>query len=411
MNLRKLIQEAASDNIFISEFDANKTVKKESFQLLLNKHIDARFGMLNLRKRFEDPEEVQTYCDNLYNTNEYKYELLAKTADLSLLDEYFRTNNISESETSSGSSNLTDVKAGTDASTFIKGAETDTKEHSFIKGAQQDSNQINATKGEQIDSNISTITKGEEEDETQRNLTVGTSTTSGTSSMDAGAGTVTTTLGNTKTTVKNPEWSDSVTESGNRTSEKEIAGYNSSSYVKSEKTTDAANNYTTTTQHGLHDIITTGDQATNTVNTAAKTDMSQFSNTDSGRADAETTTVTMGERTDSENATITSGERTDASTETRSEGARTDTSSDTLVEGNRTDTTSSTSNVTDTKTGTSSGSKSRTIQGFNTLYATLVQNARNAALFNLVDEVARDVISLLTIRIYDFEAEEGDDET
>ena len=59
MNLRKLIQEATSDNIFISAFDANKTVKKESFQLLLNKHIDARFGMLNLRKRFEDPEEVQ----------------------------------------------------------------------------------------------------------------------------------------------------------------------------------------------------------------------------------------------------------------------------------------------------------------------------------------------------------------
>jgi hypothetical protein len=29
----------------------------------------------------------------------------------------------------------------------------------------------------------------------------------------------------------------------------------------------------------------------------------------------------------------------------------------------------------------------------------------------LVDEVARDVISLLTIRIYDFEAEEEGDET
>ena len=409
MNLRKLIQEATSDNIFISAFDANKTVKKESFQLLLNKHIDARFGMLSLRKRFEDPEEVKAYCDNLYNTNEYKYELLAKTADLTLLDEYFRTNNILESETSSGSSDLTDVKAGTNASTFIKGAETDTKEHSFVKGAQQDSNQINTTKGEQTDTNISSITKGKEEDETQRNLTVGTSTTSGNSTMDAGAGTVTTTLGNTKTTVKNPLWSDSVTESGNRTSEKEIAGYNSSDYVNSEKTTDAANNYTTTTQHGQHDIITTGDQATNTVNTAAKTDMSQFSNTDSGRADAETTTTTSGERTDSENSTITSGERTDASTETRSEGARTDTASDTLTEGARTDTTSSTSNVTSTQTGSSSGEKSRTIQGFNTLYATLVQNARNAALFNLVDEVARDVISLLTIRIYDFEAEEGEE--
>lgn len=409
MNLRKLIQEAASDNIFISQFDANKTVKKESFQLLLNKHIDARFGMLNLRKRFEDPEEVQAYCDNLYNTNEYKYELLARTADLTLLDEYFRTNNIEETETSSGSTDLTDVKTGTDASTFIKGAETDTKEHSFIKGAQQDSNQINATKGEQTDTNISSITKGEEEDETQRSLTVGTSTTSGSSTMDTGAGQVTTTLGTTKTTVKNPQWSDSVTESGNRTSEKEIAGYNSGTYVNSEKTTDTANNYTTTTQHGLHDIITTGDQATNTVNTAAKTDASQFSNTDSGRADAETTTVTLGERTDSENSTITSGERTDASTETRSEGARTDTASDTLVEGTRTDTTSSTSNITNTKTGSSSGEKSRTIQGFNTLYATLVQNARNAALFNLVDEVARDVISLLTIRIYDFEAEEGEE--
>lgn len=411
MNLRKLIQEATSDNIFISAFDANKTVKKESFQLLLNKHIDARFGMLNLRKRFENPEEVKAYCDNLYNTNEYKYELLARTADLSLLDEYFRTNNISESETSSGSSNLTDVKTGTDSSTFIKGAETDTKEHSFIKGAQQDSNQINATKGEQIDSNISTITKGEEEDETQRNLTVGTSTTSGSSSMDAGQGTVTTTLGATKVTVKNPQWTDTVTESGNRTSEKEIAGYNSGTYVNSEKTTDTANNYQTSTQHGLHNVETDGDAVTNTVNTAAKTDMSQFSNTDSGRADAETTTTTLGERTDSENTTITSGARTDASTETRSEGARTDTSSDTLVEGNRTDTTSSTSNVTDTKTGTSSGSKSRTIQGFNTLYATLIQNARNAALFNLVDEVARDVISLLTIRIYDFESEEEGDET
>ena len=409
MNIRTLIREETSDNSFMSAFNANKTVKKESFQLLLNKHIDARFGMLSLRKRFEDPEEVKAYCDNLYNTNEYKYELLAKTADLTLLDEYFRTNNILESETSSGSSDLTDVKAGTNASTFIKGAETDTKEHSFVKGAQQDSNQINTTKGEQTDTNISSITKGKEEDETQRNLTVGTSTTSGNSTMDAGAGTVTTTLGNTKTTVKNPLWSDSVTESGNRTSEKEIAGYNSSDYVNSEKTTDAANNYTTTTQHGQHDIITTGDQATNTVNTAAKTDMSQFSNTDSGRADAETTTTTSGERTDSENSTITSGERTDASTETRSEGARTDTASDTLTEGTRTDTTSSTSNVTSTKTGSSSGEKSRTIQGFNTLYATLVQNARNAALFNLVDEVARDVISLLTIRIYDFEAEEGDE--
>ena len=411
MNLRNLIQEAASDNIFISAFDANKTVKKESFQLLLNKHIDARFGMLQLRKRFEDPEEVQIYCDNLYNTNEYKYELLAKTADLSLLDEYFRTNNILESETSSGSSNLTDVKAGTDATTFIKGAETDTKDHTFVKGAQSDTNQINATKGQQVDTNISTITKGEEDDETQRNLTVGTSTTSGTSSMDAGAGTVTTTVGATKTTVKNPQWTDTVTESGNRTSEKEIAGYNSSSYVNSEKTTDTSNNFSTSTQHGLHDTVTEGDAATNTVNTAAKTDMSQFSNTDSGRADAETTTFTYGERTDSENATLTSGSRTDASTESRSEGARTDTASDTLVEGTRTDSTSSTSNVTDTKTGSSSGTKSRTIQGFNTLYATLIQNARNAALFNLVDEVARDVISLLTIRIYDFETEEEGDES
>lgn len=411
MNLRKLIQEATSDNIFISAFDSNKTVKKEAFQLLLNKHIDARFGMLNLRKRFEDPEEVQIYCDNLYNTNEYKYELLAKTADLTLLDEYFRTNNILESESSSGSSNLTDVKAGTDASTYIKGAETDTKDHTFVKGAQSDTNQINATKGQQVDTNISTFTKGEEEDETQRNLTVGTSTTSGTSSMDAGAGKVTTNLGATKTTVKNPQWTDTVTENGNRTSEKEIAGYNSGTYVNSEKTTDASNNFSTSTQHGLHNVETDGDAVINVVNTDAKTDMSQFSNTDSGRADAETTTVTSGERTDSENATLTSGSRTDASTESRSEGARTDTASDTLTEGTRTDTTSSTSNVTDTKTGTSSGEKSRTIQGFNTLYATLIQNARNAALFNLVDEVARDVISLLTIRIYDFESEEEGDET
>lgn len=368
--------------------------------------MDSAYGLLNVLKRFEDSDKIKSKCTALYNVNEFKYKLLARTIDLDTIPNYLFSIQTNERNSNTGSNTTTSRSTGdntitlnkgaqtnSDSSTMIKGEETDTENYSLSKGAQQNSDSSSLTKGEQINTAVGSSVKGEQTNEASGTLTNDEYT-------------VTDTMGEVTKIYDKGTYTDTVGNGGTKTSIKSVQGTNISDFADSDKVVDT-DLTTVTNTYGARQEVETDPETINTHHTSEHTDLSTNTSTEGARTDSNESTATEGARTDTTTGSHTEGARTDTNTGSKLFGARTDTNTGTATEGARTDTTTNTSTGTNTSSGTFNEGGSRNISGYTVPYYQLIEGARGTALFNLVSVVAGDIVKIICNRVY--EDEEVDD--
>lgn len=377
MKIKEYIESVEGNNKFINTFNPQFVAESEGFHALLNEYIKNTYYNLPVLDIFTDAVNMRVWGSTIFTTNRYKYELLARTVDVDVLDNFFKTSNMQETTNTTNSGNGTITDAGNATVTFSKGEQHDTSSTSATTGAQTTTTSTNDTKGAQENSDSVTFSKGE-----QTNSTDG--------ALNVGAATVTTSNGIVKTVVDGDLYQDTTTFNDDTTTTNSLMGDNSAAFVNADKSNVKTNNRTTVVDGGARKTTTTTDPTTNTQTTSAHTDTSANTSSEGARTDTTTTTATEGARTDTSSGSVATGERTDTASANNTVGARTDTTTD--IKSN-------------TRTLQNSGSAETTknIEGFNVLYSELVNNARNSALFNLVAVVAHDIVKKVCFLIYDFD--------
>lgn len=377
MKIREYIESVEGNNKFINTFNPQFVAETESFHTLLNEYIKNTYYNLNVLDMFTDPVNMRVWGSTIFATNRYKYELLARTVDVAVLDNFFKTSNMQETTetTNTGSGTITD--AGNATTTFNKGEQHDTSSTSATTGAQTTTTSTSDTKGAQENSDSVTFNKGQQENTTDGRLNTGTVTVKNNN-------------GATQTTVENDSYKDTTTFNDDTTTTNSLMGSNSTTFVNADKSNVKTNNRKTEFEGGNRKQTTKGKEYENKQTTDAHEDTSHNSTTDGARTDTTTTTATEGARTDTSSGSVEAGERTDTASANSTAGARTDTTTD--INSN-----------TRTLSNTESVNSTKNIDGFNVLYSELVSNARNAALFNLVAVVAHDIVKKTCLLIYDFD--------
>lgn len=376
MKIKEYIESIEGNNKFINTFNPQFIAETESFHALLNEYIKNTYYNLRVLDMFTDPVNMRVWGSTIFATNRYKYELLARTVDISVIDNFFKSSNVTETTSTTNSGNGTITDAGNNTVTFNKGAQSDTTSATTTTGAQTTTTSTSDTKGAQENSDRVTFSKGEQTNSTDGRL-------------NTGAVTATTKNGATQTTVDNNLYTDNTTFNDDTTTTNTVMGMNSVNFVNDNKSHVETLNRKTKFEGGARKQTTKSDAYDNKQITDAHEDTSHNSTTEGARTDTTTETMTDGARTDTSNGTVTAGERTDSASTSATTGARTDTTTD-IKSNTRTLQNSGTSNST------------KNIDGFNVLYSKLVNNARNAALFNLVAVVAHDIVKKTCLLIYDF---------
>ena len=376
MTIEEYINSIDANNKFISTFNPEYVVETESFHTLLNEYIKNTYYDLNVLSRFADVEKMRSWGSIIFMSNRHKYALLARTVDVAVLDNFFKTNSILETSntTNSGSGTITD--AGNSTITFNKGEQHDSTSASATTGAQTTTTSTSGTKGAQENSDSVTFSKGEQTNSTDGRL-------------NTGAITVKNNNGAVTTSVNSDKYTDTTTFNDDTTTTNTIKGMNSTEFVDDNKSNVKTKDRKTQFDGAERKQKTTTDAYENRQTTDAHEDTSHNSNTDGARTDTTTTTATEGARTDTSSGSVATGERTDSTSTSATSGARQDSTTD--IKSN-------------TRTLQNSGSAEtrKNIEGFNVLYSDLVNNARNAALFNLVAVVAHDIVKKTCLLIYDF---------
>ena len=376
MKIEKYIEGVEGNNKFINTFNPEYLAESEGFHTLLNEYIKNTYYDLNVLTRFEEVAKMRSWGSIIFISNRHKYALLARTVDVAVIDNFFKTNSITETTETSNSGNGTITDSGNGTTTFNKGAQSGTSSATTTTGAQTSTTSTTDVKGTQENSDNVTFTKGQQENSTDGRL-------------NTGAVTTTNKNGATQTTVDDDSYTDETTFNDDTTTTNTVKGMNSVNFVDDNKSHVETVDRKTTVDGGARKQTTKSDAYDNKQITDAHEDTSHNSTTDGARTDTTTETMTEGARTDTSNATMSVGERTDTASTSTTEGARTDTTTD--IKSN-------------TRTLSNSGSTDSTknIDGFNVLYSELVNNARNAALFNLVAVVAHDIVKKTCLLIYDF---------
>lgn len=402
MTIEKLIETAESDLIFTDRYDANYIVKNEAFQTMLNGYMSSAYATLNLLNRFNNHALVANKCAGIYEANRFKYTLLARTVDLTTIENYFRT--LDTTETLSGTGSATTTEAGTVGVTgsLTKGEQNNTTNVNFSKGEATNSVNTSFNKGASENSVNTEYTKGSESDSTSVTFNKGEATNSANGQLNTGENHITDTLGLVERIHDYGATKTETTTNGTKTSTKGIQGDNSSVFRDADKTTDG-DNTTVTVKADARQEKETEPQTINSHVTAARIDTSLNTTTEGARTDTTATTSTTGEREDVTATTSTEGARIDTTTSSTTEGARSDTTATTSTEGARVD--SNTSNTTSNKTTTNTHNDghTRNMVGFNVMYAALINDARAAAVFNLVSVVAHDIVKVICNLVYDEE--------
>lgn len=377
LKIKEYIESVEGNNKFINTFNPQFVAETESFHALLNEYIKNTYYNLNVLDMFTDPVNMRVWGSTIFATNRYKYELLARTVDVAVLDNFFKTSNMQETTatTNTGSGTITD--AGNTTVTFSKGEQQDTSSTTATTGEQTTTTSTSDTKGAQENSDSVTFNKGQQENSTD-------------GSLNTGAITIKNNNGAVTTTIDNDKYTDTTTFNDDTTTTNSLMGNNSTAFVDSDKSNVKTKDRKTTFDGAERKQKTTTDAYENKQTTDAHVDTSHNSTTDGARTDTTTTTATEGARTDTSSGSVEAGERTDTASATNTEGARTDTTTDIKSS---------------TRTLSNNGSVNTTknIDGFNVLYSELVNNARNVALFNLIAVVAHDIVKKTCLLIYDFD--------
>lgn len=402
MTIEELIQTATSDLIFTDRYDANYIIKNEAFQNMLNGYMSSAYATLNLLNRFNNHALVANKCAGIYEANRFKYTLLARTVDLTTIENYFRT--LDTTETLSGTGSATTTEAGTVGVTgeFNKGEQNNSSSVNFNKGAATNSANSSFNKGASENSVNTEYTKGLENDSTSVTFTKGEATNSANGELNVGNNTLTDTMGLVERIHDYGATNTTTTNGGSKTSTKGIQGDNSTVFRDSDKTTDTDN----TTVNVKSDARQEKETEPETINkhvTDARTDTSTNTTTEGARIDTTATTNTAGEREDVTATTSTEGARIDTTTSSNTEGARNDTTATTSTEGARTDSNTSNTTTSKTTTNTHNDGHTRNMVGFNVMYAALINDARAAAVFNLVSVVAHDIVKVICNLVYNEE--------
>lgn len=400
MTISQLIEQATTSNIFISSFDSHSLVTSESFQLLLNGFMDSAYGLLNILKRFEDSEKIKSKCTALYNVNEYKYKLLARTIDLSTLENYFANIQTNEHNSNTGSNSTTSSSSGDTTITLNKGEQINTDSSSATKGEETDTDTSSLTKGAQTNSDNSSLSKGEQINTVLGSNVKGAQTNEASGSLTNDEVIVTDTLGEVTKIYDKGTYTDTVGNGGSKTSIKSVQGTNISEFADSDKVVDT-DTTTVTNTYGARQEVETDPETINTHKTSKHTDLSTNTSTEGTRTDSNESTTTEGARTDTSTGSHTEGARTDTSTGSKVFGSRTDTNSGTATEGARTDTTTNSSTGSSTSSGTFNEGGSKNIMGYTVPYHQLIEGARDTALFNLVSVVAGDIVKIICNRVFE----------
>lgn len=376
LKIEEYIESVENNNKFINTFNPEYLAETEGFHTLLNEYIKNTYYDLNILSRFADVDKMRAWGSIIFISNRHKYALLARTVDVAVIDNFFKTNSITETTETSNSGNGTITDSGNGTTTFNKGLQNDTTSASTTTGAQTSTTSTTDVKGAQENSDNTTFTKGQQENTTDGRL-------------NTGAVTTTNKNGATQTTVDNDLYTDNTTFNDDTTTTNTVMAMNSQAFLNDNKSHVETLNRKTKFEGGARKQTTKSDAYDNKQITDAHEDTSHNSTTDGARTDTTTETYTDGARTDTSNATMAAGERTDTASTSATAGARTDTTTD--IKSN-------------TRTLQNSGTSDSTknIEGFNVLYSELVNNARNAALFNLVAVVAHDIVKKTCLLIYDF---------
>lgn len=380
LKIKEYIESVEGNNKFINTFNPQFVAESESFHVLLNEYIKNTYYNLRVLDMFTDAVNMRVWGSTIFATNRYKYELLARTVDVTVLDNFFKTSNMQETTNTTNSGNGTITDAGNSTLTFSKGEQHDTSSTTATTGEQTTTTSTSDTKGAQENSDSVTFSKGEQTNSTDGRL-------------NTGAVTVKNNNGATQTTVENDSYKDTTTFNDDTTTTNSLMGDNSTTFVNADKSHVETNNRKTEFDGAKRKQTTKSDAYENKQTTDAHEDTSHNSSTDGARTDTTTTTATEGARTDTSSGSVATGERTDTASANNTAGARTDTTTE--IKSN-------------TRTLQNSGSAETTknIEGFNVLYSELVNNARNSALFNLVAVVAHDLIKKTCLLIYNFEGGE-----
>ena len=376
MTIEELIETATSDLIFTDRYDANYIVKSEAFQTMLNGYMSSAYASLNLLNRFNTHTLVANKCAGIYEANRFKYTLLARTVDLTTIENYFRTLDTTETLSSTGSGTTTEAGTVGVTAAFNKGEQNNSSNVNFNKGEATNSENSSFNKGASENSVNTEYTKGLENDSTSVTFTKGEATNSVNGQLNTGENHLTDTLGLVERIHDFSATNTTTTNGGSKTSTKGIQGDNSAVFRDSDKTTDTDNT---------------------TVN--VKSDARQEKETEPQTINSHVTSA----RIDTSLNTTTEGARIDTTTSSTTEGARNDTTATTSTEGARVD--SNTSNTTSNKTTTNTHNDghTRNMVGFNVMYAALINDARAAAVFNLVSVVAHDIVKVICSLVYDEE--------
>lgn len=376
MTIEEYIESVDANNKFINTFNAEYLAESEGFHTLLNEYIKNTYYDLNVLSRFADVDKMRAWGSIIFISNRHKYALLARTVDVAVIDNFFKTNSITETSETTNNGNGTITDAGNATVTFSKGEQHDTSSTSARTGAQTTTTSTSDTKGAQENSDSVTFSKGEQTNSTDGRL-------------NTGAVTVKNNNGAVTTNVNSDKYTDTTTFNDDTTTTNTVKGMNSTEFVDDNKSNVKTKDRKTQFDGAERKQKTTTDAYENKQTTDAHEDTSHNSSTDGARTDTTTTTATEGARTDTSSGSVEAGERTDTASANNTAGARTDTTTD--IKSN-------------TRTLQNSGSAETTknIEGFNVLYSELVNNARNAALFNLVAVVAHDIVKKTCLLIYDF---------
>ena len=389
MTIEELIETAESDLIFTDRYDANYIVKNETFQTMLNGYMSSAYATLNLLNRFNTHALVANKCAGIYESNRFKYTLLARTVDLTTIENYFRTLDTTETLSGTGSATTTERGDVDVNASFNKGEQSNSSNVNFSKGAATNSANSSFNKGASENSVNTEYTKGLENDSTSVTFTKGEATNSASGQLSVGKNTLTDTMGLVERIHDYGATNTTTTNGGSKTSTKGIQGDNSTVFRDSDKTTDTDN----TTVNVKSDARQEKETEPETIN----------KHVTDARTDTSTNTTTEGARTDTTSTTSTTGEREDVTATTSTEGARNDTTATTSTEGARVDSNTSSTTSTKTTTNTHNDGHTRNLVGFNVMYATLINDARAAALFNLVSVVAHDIVKVICCLVYDEE--------
>lgn len=402
MTIEELIQTATSDLIFTDRYDANYIVKNEAFQTMLNGYMSSAYATLNLLNRFNTHALVANKCAGIYEANRFKYTLLARTVDLTTIENYFRTLDTTETLSSTGSGTTTENGTVGLTGSFTRGEQNNSSNVNFNKGAATNSENTTFEKGAASNTVNTEYNKGLESGSTNVTFNKGEATNSANGQLNTGENRLTDTLGLVERIHDYGATKTETTTNGTKTSTKGIQGDNSSVFRDADKTTDG-DNTTVTVKADAKQEKETEPETINSHVTAARIDTSTNTTVEGARIDTTTTNSTSGAREDVTETTSTEGARSDTTASTTTEGARIDTTATTSTEGSRTDSNISNTTSTRTTSNTHNDGHTRNMVGFNVMYAALINDARAAAVFNLVSVVAHDIVKVICNLVYDEE--------